>query len=344
LTVYYGVKLDHQTVKTVKLDDANKKLAIRFTARETKTVVKVHIAIRAVSNSPTYRIGLQNDINGNPSGTWLGSNTFTPVSSPNFNEITLDKPVTLTESNKYHIVMEHEDGTIGASNYAQPLTVVQTPVYLFPDAFEDSNYDALLSTDGGTSWSSLGYQTSWLIEYSDGEGYGQPYNDQSWNAIYGDNWFAERIAPTSRIIVSSVEVNVRKVGTPPDSLYLVLYNISDDQEEDSVTISESDIGTSFAYVSASFNSKITLLPTKTYRLILKSPGSDSSNYYDSVVSVAFHPTNQIYEKTSWGGQNNYDQKSTDGGSSWSDFLHRDRLVKFVQEFNPAIKTSPNSGL
>ncbi|MCX7779084.1 MAG: type II secretion system GspH family protein [Patescibacteria group bacterium] len=54
----------------------NKKISFRFTAQNNKTPNQVKFYINQVSQPGTFRAGLQNNANGQPSGTWLCSNIF----------------------------------------------------------------------------------------------------------------------------------------------------------------------------------------------------------------------------------------------------------------------------
>ena len=89
------------------LDATNEKLAIRFTAQQTKTVNKIHLDLGLVGTSPTFRIGLQSDNAGDPSGTWLtGGTAYLDTTITNGeNEIDIVNAA-LTADTVYHIVIE----------------------------------------------------------------------------------------------------------------------------------------------------------------------------------------------------------------------------------------------
>lgn len=345
MTVYYGLNLGYVTHRTWRLDDANRKASVRFTARETKTVVSIHVEIVRAVSSPTYRVGLQEDVNGKPSGVWLTSGTFKPsdVGAPGtWNEAAV-LPVELEESKIYHVVVEYESGTIGASNYSELNVHEVETVRLFPDGVEDGDYDHLRSTDGGVSWISYpAYAVSFLLEYSDGSGYGFAYYEEGEHGIYGDNWRQMYLQPTKRMILAGVDVYVKKTGTPPDDLTLVLHNVTDGVDEVTVTISEGDVGTSYGFVTATFPAKVVVYANKIYTLTLNSPGSDASNYYLWEWWSTYGAT--FYRENSWGGTDNYTRRSTDGGSSWIGQNFIDNSFRFTVRFNPALLTAPNSGL
>jgi hypothetical protein len=322
------------------LDDANKKFAVRFTARETKMVNKVHIYISSVSSPPTYRIGLQSDSRGFPSGVWLACGDFTPVVG--YNAIVLSENVILEESRLYWLVMEYKSGIIDATHYARPTIMEHIPHLLFPNGLEDAQYKFLRSTDGGATWTSLDFEPCWLIEYTDGKGYGQPYHEVFYDAVYGDYFYAMKFQPENRKIVSEVEVNICRVGNPPNDLNIILYNVTDGVEEKSTTIAAADIPTSSTWVKWIFSSPISLQSTKTYRLYMKTVGGDESNCYGWTYTLVYGV--DFYIDATWGGRVNCDQRSSDGGQRWSDYPEVDHPFRFTVKFNPALKNAPNSGL
>jgi acylphosphatase len=337
LTVYYGPQRGLAYEEKYPLNDVNIKLAIRFTAIKGKTVSKVYLYCEEISNPPIYRMGLQGEVDGKPSGVWLGYGDFTPVSG--YNTVNLNVNVNLEESKHYYLVVEYLSGIIDATHYARPHVDTMTPHYLYPETFRDDDYRLLWSTDGGVTWTSLDYDACWIIEFTDGTGYGQPYQENWKTGIYGDNWAAELIKPEARKLLSSVEVNILKVGNPPD-LDVIVYNLTDGKVEASVTIPSGNVGSTQTWVKAAFQSPITLLSTKNYRLYLKTGGGDESNSYAFGYDDAYGAPINI----TWGKENSYGQTSADGGATWSDHLYKDYLFRFTLEFNPALKTAPNSGL
>jgi hypothetical protein len=338
LTVYYGFNLAYVVHKTWRLDDANKRASVKFTARNTKTVTFVHVEMRSASGSPTYRVGLQEDKDGKPSDVWLTSGTFKPsdVATPGaWNKVAVSS-IELEESKIYHIVIQYESGTIGASNYSELNVHEVETVRLFPEGFEDGDYDHLRSTDGGASWTSYPtYAVSFLLEYSDGSGYGFSYYEEGDHAIYGNNWRQMYLQPTKRMVLSSVEVYIKKTGTPPADLTLVLRNETDAVDEATVTINQGDVGTFYSFVAAAFPTGIVVYANKIYTLTLKSPSSDASNYYMWEWWSAYGA--MIYRESTWGGTDNCMRFSNDGGSSWDAYNSDDYPFRFTVTFNPALK-------
>jgi len=343
MTVYYGLKiLEHLTIQPFWLDSSSKKVSVRFTGKA-KTVEKIYLWIGPIKGTPpTYRIGLQQDLNGEPSGSWLGSNTFTPTDDYSYAIVTLDSPVELTEANIYHIVVQYESGTIDENNCFRPLTDYAgslIPIYKSSaDATIDGNYACLTTTDGVNWTEHKDWIAGCFLYFSDGEKYLFGSTTLTSRNIYADAQEAELITVYGIKIISGVVIELKKTGTP-DSLTVTMYNITDDAEEGSITISPEEVQTTWSFITKNFANNIKLETDKQYRLILKSPSSDINNYY-SVSILSSYP----YTDISWMGDKCYRQNSSDGGTSWVNWKIHDLVLNLIVEFNPAIKTAVNGGL
>jgi hypothetical protein len=341
----YGIRKPFSYVYPFGMDSATKKFAFRFTQRTSKIATKIHIYIWSASSPPVYRLGLQEDAGGFPSGKWLSYGEFTPVAG--YNSVSVN--ASLKEATSYWIVMEYASGVIDSTHYCCPHTHVYSPHYMYPDDFEDADYRLLTSSDGGLTWSSLDYDAVWVVEYSDGSGYGQPYETTWWGTIFGDYIVGMRIQPESRRLVSKVFLQLAKFGAPPNDLSVILYNITDGVEEARTTFSAASIPDfppfpyTVTWTEWAFPTPLTLLPTKTYRLYMKTVGGDSDNCYLWAYLRLWWDIDIIIE-TSWGGSINCDEESEDGGLTWRTMDNIDMGFYFVTLMNPAIKTAPNSGL
>jgi hypothetical protein len=327
------------------MDSAAKKFAFRFTQRTSKIAAKIHIYIYEASSPPVYRLGLQEDAGGSPSGKWLSYGEFTPATG--YNSVSVN--ASLKEATPYWIVMEYASGVIDSTHYCSPYIHMSSPHYMYPDDFEDADYRLSTSSDGGLTWSSLDYDTVWLIEYSDGTGYGQPYKNTWFDDVYGNNCYGERFQPESRKLVSKVRMQILKNGSPPNDLSIILYNITDGVVEASTTVPAANLPTQPAWPNPlttwtewSLPAPLTLLPTKAYRLYLKTVGGDADNSYEFVFESAWD--GDIIRKATWGGKTNCRTYSTDGGSTWATSDPVDYSFYFITILNPAVKTAPNSGL
>jgi len=77
---YWGCDFYADTYRDRRLNAADLKVSLRFTARVNKTVSDVYFFIESSAGTrPTYRIGLQADSAGEPSGVFLGYVDASPV-------------------------------------------------------------------------------------------------------------------------------------------------------------------------------------------------------------------------------------------------------------------------
>lgn len=99
---------------TYLLNSNTKKIAFRFTAIQSDTASEIYFYISSINGSPgNIKVGLQLDVNGVPSGTFLTSVTTSPSSGWNSYNIT---DYVLTSGLVYYIVIEPISG-FDASNY-----------------------------------------------------------------------------------------------------------------------------------------------------------------------------------------------------------------------------------
>ena len=145
-----------------------------------------------------------------------------------------------------------------------------------------------------------------------------PYDNVASNNVYGANWYSERWIQNGSSTIVGVNIPLVKTGTPSDSLYIVLRSETDSQDVATITVPQSDITTTLQWYERYFNSPVSLLSGKSYRLILKSPSSTSSNYF-TVRSL----TTSLAGELTYDGTNSYYSISSNSGASWTDTLTQD---------------------
>jgi hypothetical protein len=145
-----------------------------------------------------------------------------------------------------------------------------------------------------------------------------PYDNIASHNIYGTNWYSEKWTQNGSNTIVGVNLPLVKTGTPPDNLYIILRNETDSQDVATITVPQSDITTTLQWYERYFNSTVSLVSGKSYRLILKSPSSTSSNYF-----TARSLTTSQAGALTYDGTNSYYSYSSNGGSSWTDTLTQD---------------------
>jgi hypothetical protein len=291
--------------------------AMRFTAQASKSVTNILVYIHAVSAPPAYRFGIETSTATYlPSGTYVGGSSnyavYTPTTTGWLN-LTLPSPAPLTAGTVYHVTVRYDSGTIGSSNY-----IALRRMGNFENNFRvsENKIDPWLNTIFGTTIQN--YDPVFVLKYDDGTYEAMPYDTATAHNIYGTRWISEKWTQIGTQIVTGVNIPLMKTGTPPDNLYVVLRNETDSEDVATITISQADITTSLAWYEKYFDSPIQLINGKTYRIILKSPASTSSNYY-----TCRSLSTTLSGELTYDGTNSIYSESTNSGSSWTDTDKRD---------------------
>jgi hypothetical protein len=294
-------------------------ISMRFTAQASKSVTNILVYIQTVLASPAYRFGIETSAATYlPSGTYVGGASnyavFTPTATGWLN-LTLPSPASLTAGTVYHVTVRNDSGTIGTSNYIalRRMGTVNNAFRVTENKIDPWSNTILTGTIQNRD-------PVFVLQYSDATFEAMPYDTATAHNIYGVNWFSEKWTQSGAKIVTGVNVPLIKTGTPPDSLYIVLRNETDSQDVATITVAQGDITTTLQWYEKYLDSPVHLIDGKTYRLILKSPSSTSSNYF----TCRSLSTVQSGELT-YDGINSVYSASTTSGSSWTDTTTRDLI-------------------
>lgn len=307
------------------MTNSTMKTSLRFTIQSAKTVNAIRVYLQnEAGTSPSYRYGIQTDSGGIPSGSFLGSGTLTATST-GWKTITLSPSVNLTAGMTYHIVVQYASGTISTSRYialrrSSPLNAL----YAY-----NNNPDMSANTlfNSGSSWTIQNYQPLYELDFSDSTYEGNPYETSAGVTIRGANWIGERFTVTQGDkTVNNISFFIRQNSTtePLDSLQVELRTVSPNavvSGGSGVLATAAQTTTTYAYFTYTFASPITLTNGTAYRIILKSPGSNSTNYYQVYRIVTTNAAN--YTSISYDGENSIYTVSANSGSSWTDTSYWD---------------------
>jgi hypothetical protein len=292
--------------------------AIRFTAQASKSAINILVFVQTALASPAYRFGIETSTAGYlPNGTYVGGASNYAVATPNATgwlNLTLPSAATLTAGTVYHVTVRYDSGTIGGTNYTALRRLGTNQNNFRP---KENAIDSWLNTVSGTAIQNR--DPIFILKYNDGDSYeAMPYDDIASHSIYGTNLYSEKWTQNGSNTIVGVNLPLIKTGTPPDYLYIVLRNETDSQDVATITVPQSDITTTLQWYERYFNSAISLVNGKSYRLILKSPSSTSSNYF-----TARSLTTSQAGALTYDGTNSYYSFSSNGGSSWTDTLTQD---------------------
>jgi hypothetical protein len=292
--------------------------AMRFTAQANKSVTNILVFVQTALASPAYRFGIETSTAGYlPNGTYVGGASNYAVATPSATgwlNLTLPSAATLTAGIVYQVTVRYDSGTIGGTNYIALRRIGPNQNNFRP---KENTIDSWLNPISGTAVQN--WDPIFILKYNDTDSYeAMPYDDVASHNIYGINWYSEKWTQNVSSTIVGVNLPLIKTGTPPDYLYIVLRSETDSQDIATITVPQSDITATLQWYERYFNSPISLVSGKSYRLILKSPSSTSSNYF-----TARSLTTSQAGALTYDGTNSYYSFSSNGGSSWTDTLTQD---------------------
>jgi type II secretory pathway pseudopilin PulG len=293
------------------------KTSLRFTAQATKTVSALRVYLNSeVGTSPSYRYGIQSNASGNPSGTYLGSGVLTATST-GWKTITLSPSVNVTAGTIYHIVVQYNSGTINSSRNIA-LRQLAPLNALYPQTnVADSSANTLFNS--GASWAIVGWQPIYELDYSDGSFGGNPYETNTAVSVFGVNRIGEKFTVSGgNKTASSISfyVNQNSATEPLDTLQVELRDSANNLIEQGVLATAGQTNTTFNYFTYNFSTARILANGSTYRIFLKSPNSDSTNFYQVLRITTTNAAN--YNSITYDGANSIYTVSANSGSSWTD--------------------------
>jgi type II secretory pathway pseudopilin PulG len=324
-TSYYGNQFLLQSTDGIgRINASYKKCSIRFTAQSSKTVNRVGIYAHEIGTiifAPTFRIGLQADSGGHPSGTWLGLTNHgygdhTPIltgwHNPNLNE-----SVNLIAGQVYHLVVQYQSGSISPSRYINTRRS-SPPNLIYPYNNNEPNAKTLFYD--GISWSQQNYQPIYLLRFTDGTYEGNSYSGRDEYSIYGWNYVGEFFTVTSGDKnITDIGFYVRKSNpsNPPDDLYVALEDLSGGGLIEQGTLAlKTVVSPTYSWQTYHFSVPRTLQNGRTYRIYLRSPGSNSGRSY-----LVLRPNNSNsaqYNSVNYDGTGSKMCSSSTAGAIWLD--------------------------
>ncbi len=344
--IYGNQFLVDSTVSLGTLSASTYKQSMRFTSLTSQKVKAVYIYIQARRSPPTYRVGLQADNAGNPGGTFLGPTQrgYGDISPPalGWQKINLLEPVDLQAGSIYHLVVQYRSGSIsGSRNISLRGTLPDNNLYPY-DCSTDSASDTLWFN--GTRWSVQSRQPLFLLE-NETTTYGNPYETGETRNIFGTNFYGQGFNISGDVTVKDISFYINRTNQQPaDSLYIVLYNQTDNQTIEEGTLAlPSQVTTTYSYRTYTFTTPRVLSAGKTYYIYLKSPNSRSTRYYQVKVDTA--PNQPWAIPPTFDKDTSYFVYSANSGTNWTTETFRDLAgFKMTQEVLTGGNYFPNGEL
>ncbi|MCK5547587.1 MAG: hypothetical protein KAI64_01130, partial [Thermoplasmata archaeon] len=173
------------------------------------------------------------------------------------------------------------------------------------------------------SWSSQDFQPVYVLQTATPSYEGNPYHSFSEKSIYGTgNAWGNRFTITVDETYNEAKFYLKKVGTPAGDITVKIRNIDDGILMESKTLTSASVGTTYGWVTFTFDTGPEFVTTKSYRIYLESPDSaDSSNCY---VTPALLTMAAPYQSLSYDGTATRQTQITDTNDPDWDPIDKDR--------------------
>jgi hypothetical protein len=329
------------------LDNANKKVSFRFTAQHTGEVdyIRIYVNDGHPTQPPKYRFGLQSDLNGNPSGAWLGEDQHAykdyQIKTLGWKELELEQDANIIEGTPYHLVIEYKSEPINPAKYID-LRALYPLNKIVPFSGEPDEYRMIRwSDDAGFTWSDIDKSPVFIlipeeggvVDYNNAEG--NPYYTAFDASVYENNYkgqiFTYNDETESFNRLGTYVYLKRNVGAiPQDDLYFQITDITTGTnlipDADKIFLIKDQANVDYQLKEKTFASPLTLTQGHQYRLYFYSPGTAANRAYQvgTGENINQSPDNEI----NYLGANSIYSESSDAGGIWADFINRDIFYQF----------------
>ena len=275
--------------------DCYNQVSQRFTAQATCTINTVYLYLtKNASSTFKYYISIYTDSGGLPKGSEIGWSSEQTLTTTGWQTISLSTSASLTVNNIYHIKILENSGwatidTSGAYSKVIPLNAVY-----------DNSYNTLTSTDyWGASWVIQNYDPLFVIQDTSNNKYGQPYRTNV-KSVYGSYYLGETFTLSETLHIKGFQVYGKKYGTPTD-LKLCLYNNTNSAWVQNISLTASEVSTSYGWITGGFTPSIYLTTGKQYTLYATTTGGNTSNKYQ----ILYYYTESAFENLTYHGATDY---------------------------------------
>lgn len=345
---YKGNRFSSLTNDSVgNLDDANKKVSFRFTAQHTGDVdyIRVYVNDGHPTQPPKYRFGLQSDLNGNPSGVWLGENHDAykdyRIKTLGWKELELEHDADIVAGTPYHLVVQYQSEQINPGKYIDlralyPLNKI-VPYSGDPDEYRMIRW----SEDGGFNWIDINKSPVFIlipeeegvVDYNNAEG--NPYYTAFDASVSGSDYKGQIFTYTDDTesfnkLGTYVYLKHQVGATPQDDLYFQIRDLTDGvdliPDSDKIFITKDQVSIDYQLKEKTFTTPLTLIQGHDYRIYFYSPGTQFNRAYQvgTGENIDQSPDNEI---NYLGSQSKYSE-SSNAGADWSNYINRDIFYQF----------------
>ena len=316
-------------MSVITLSNIDEKLSIRFTSKFSGDLTKLQLYFDRQKNI-NVRVGIQEDIDGFPSGLWVGTSNgyvekILDSEKKRYDTFDFSEKISLRENEIYHIVIEIDEHTIERNfflityNDNWPFTPFN---HKDPDNTWEDNAINTLFFDG-TSWAVQDKWPIYVIEYVDDTSYGQPYSLMAPWIIRESSMVGQAVRPFSSYLVDEFAFVVSLNGNPTDNLYYTIYDEENNILRNGTFATPAELTKKKSWQHVKLKSPLPLESRELYRFILNSPNTDLKNPY-KVYGHEF-----MLDQTLGYGSINHHLTKGSNGIQWSKWYDADTAFKLI---------------
>ena len=316
-------------MSVITLSNIDEKLSIRFTSKFSGDLTKLQLYFDRQKNI-NVRVGIQEDIDGFPSGLWVGTSNgyvekILDSEKKRYDTFDFSEKISLRENEIYHIVIEIDEHTIERNfflityNANWPFTPFN---HKDPDNTWKDNAINTLFFDG-TSWAVQDKWPIYVIEYVDDTSYGQPYSLMAPWIIRESSMVGQAVRPFSSYLVDEFAFVVSLDGNPTDNLYYTVYDEENNILRNGTFATPDELTKKKSWQHVKLKSPLPLESGELYRFILNSPNTDLKNPY-KVYGHEF-----MLDQTLGYGSINHHLTKGSNGIQWSKWYDADTAFKLI---------------
>ncbi len=342
------------------LKGPDKKMAILYVSPTSKNITDIMLLPGCYfpeEGQPIWNVGIQEDNNGTPSGTFLGNGTLENPKDEIWSEIQISPKVSVTKGKSYWIVIEYLSGPVpNKTDHWLGIYASYAPKDFMHDNIplpynysgEDTSYNDNISYTtvryyNGDSWGPDPNERNlavFVVAFEDGTYHGQPYR-HNYLSIFGEYMMGQHfVSHGKNRTVNKLEMPWCVFHTedcllrPSDSLYYYIMKNDEDGElitkgvfltPDEVYVSGVGNGAGDRkWYNATFEEPITFEKDTAYFMYLASPNSIIDAHWGSDASNAFtspYVPDFIIDPlalTSFDGTASYSQRTNNLDDPWVD--------------------------
>jgi hypothetical protein len=306
-------------------------MSIRFTSDFSGELEKVYLYLES-KDIVKVRIGIQEDLDGFPTGLWLGDKPGFVETTANLKRNTsedfvLVDNIQITEDKDYHIVIEpvltNEPKELSMFVYQKnwPFTPFN---HEDPDTTKpNQSINTLLFSE--SSWNIQNKWPVFVIEYTNGISDGQPYSLMAPWVIKKSSMVGQTVTPFSDYTIKEISFIVSLEGKPVDDLYYTIYDEQNNILQEGVFATSEELTRKKVWHQVPLETPLSMKAGNTYRFILSSPQAELKNHYN-----VFGHEFMLDRSLGYGSVKHYLTKSSDG-IQWSKWYDADAAFKLISK-------------